>query len=375
MVALVRTRVTRLLLISACFCGCFYTNPLNQRPSLDIHQVDPGAAVYRASTYSFEAVTNDPDGDSVAVTWRAYACTATACDPTEFESGADTAFRVTTPAKRTNGDVFDTLHIVLEARDSHGATAKPSQTLDLNVMDRAPTLELRKDPRHAYVVGVPVGIYARVGDVDDGAAAVRLGAWTAYGPPNAQTMFELDVVKDVANTDPQYVQSGREFTPTELGEWDIAVVATDPGGLTDEEHLGVSVVADHPPCLAQWDPSATPIAGTTVPMTAPTLFQVLVVADDLDPFPAVSIDPVLGTTEFHWSIVPPMGTRQSLAGVTGSGVALDPQSYTPGAIVELRVEIQDRNHTAVNCPATDPTCSVISDPSCLQRMSWSIEVR
>ena len=114
---------------------------------------------------------------------------------------------------------------------------------------------------------------------------------------------------------------------------------------------------------------------TTIPISDPTLFQVLVVADDLDPYPSVPNDPILGTTEFHWSIVPPGGTRQSLGGVTGSGVALDPNSYTPGDLVELRVEIQDRNHTPVNCPDTDLTCSVISDQSCLQRLTWRVEVR
>ena len=41
-----------------------------------------------------------------------------------------------------------------------------------------------------------------------------------------------------------------------------------------------------------------------VTSTDPTLFQVLVVADDLDPFPATPIS-LYGTTEFHWSIVPP----------------------------------------------------------------------
>jgi hypothetical protein len=102
---------------------------------------------------------------------------------------------------------------------------------------------------------------------------------------------------------------------------------------------------------------------------------VLVVTDDLDPYPSVPNDPVVGTTEFHWSIVPPGGTRQPLTGVTGNAVALDPDSYMPGDLLELRVEIQDRNHRAVSCPDTDLTCSLTTDATCSQRLTWRVEVR
>ena len=100
----------------------------------------------------------------------------------------------------------------------------------------------------------------------------------------------------------------------------------------------------------------------------------LVVADDLDPFPSVP-DTVVGVTEFHWSIVPPGGSRTPLTSVTGSGVALDPASYIPGDIVELRVEIQDRKHIAVNCPDPQLSCSVISDQTCTQRLTWRVEMQ
>jgi hypothetical protein len=204
--------------------------------------------------------------------------------------------------------------------------------------------------------------------------------WIAYAPATQQTgsLVDLPLAQDPA--DPAHLQFGKVFTPPGLGDWDIQVTAKDPqhsDAMPHQavEHLSLHVVPDHAPCLAQWDPAATTVPNTTIPMSDPTLFQVLVVADDLDPFPSVPNDPILGTTEFHWSIVPPGGTRQQLSGVTGAGVALDPGAYTPGDIVELRVEIQDRNHTLVNCPAGDLTCSVISDPSCLQRLTWNVEVR
>jgi hypothetical protein len=39
------------------------------------------------------------------------------------------------------------------------------------------------------------------------------------------------------------------------------------------------------------------------------------------------------------------------------------------------VEIADRNNTAITCADASPTCSVISDNSCLQRLTWRVEVR
>jgi hypothetical protein len=175
----------------------------------------------------------------------------------------------------------------------------------------------------------------------------------------------------VTGTDETHLQLGQTFTPHITGDWTIEVTATDPQQLQTTQDLMVHVSADQLPCVAQWAPAATTDPGTTLPLTDPTLFQVLVVNDDLDPYPSS----ITGGTEFHWSIVPPGGSRQQLTSVTGAGVALDPDSYTPGDLVELRVEIQDRMHTPVNCPDTDLTCSVISDQTCLQRLTWRVEVR
>ncbi|HEX7703427.1 MAG TPA: hypothetical protein VF403_21955, partial [Kofleriaceae bacterium] len=339
---------------------------------------DP-VALHRGDQVTVEGVADDPDGDIVAYQWRAYACNQTGdvqtCDKTESDSGVDHEFKPFIPTKFLDQPdtqlELNTLHITLEGRDSYGATARPSQVLDLSVGDAAPTLMLRKDPRHTYVVNVPIGIYAQIGDPDNDLSQITLGnPWLAEGPALADNQM-LTATQDTM--DPS--RFAAQFTPNAIGDWTIDVTATDPSQVSTQTLLPIHVDLDHAPCLAQWDPTATSVPNTTIPITDPTLFQVLVVSDDLDPYPSLPNDQIFGTTEFHWSIVPPGGTRQALSGVTGSGVALDPDSYTPGDIVELRVEIQDRNHTAVNCPDTDLTCSVISDQSCLQRLTWRVEVR
>jgi hypothetical protein len=131
----------------------------------------------------------------------------------------------------------------------------------------------------------------------------------------------------------------------------------------------VAVVPDHAPCLAQWAPIAPP-AGAQFPMTDPTLFQVTVVQDDLDPYPGVG-------TAFTWSLLPPGASARQSLNNTSNHVALDPGNYRAGDVLELRVEIADRKspERPITCADSSPTCSVISDNSCLQRLTWRVEVR
>lgn len=371
--------MTRLLVLATVLTGCFYTDPINQRPSVAIHQAAPGTPVARGSTHiEFSAVTSDPDDDVVAVSWRAYACKGSECDQTEFDSGTDTTFSILqVPYVDAEGMDFDTLEIRLEGHDALGATAKPSQTLDLHLDDAAPEIEMRADPR-AVVTDAPIGVYALVTDPDDLVTDTTSHpypvVWSVTPPATTQDTYELTEIQ-VPGGDPNHRQEGRLLTPHGIGDWTIHVTATDPLLAQTTHDLMIHANADQLPCLAQWAPAATTEPGTTLPLTDPTLFQVLVVTDDLDPFPSVPNDPVLGTTEFHWSIVPPGGTRQPLTNVTGNAVALDPDGYAPGDVVQLRVEIQDRNHRAVSCPDGDLTCSLTPDPSCSQRLTWNVEVR
>jgi hypothetical protein len=130
-------------------------------------------------------------------------------------------------------------------------------------------------------------------------------------------------------------------------------------------------VPDTPPCLDTWQPVADM---QPVPITAPTLFEVDHVRDDLDAYPRLGNDGVVGETKFSWSIQVDEGPRQKLANPLSS-LALDPQAYAPGTKIQLRVEIADRHDIPINCDDTDPTCSVISQPSCIQRQTWLVEAR
>src|SRR5690349_12132719 len=83
--------------------GCFYVDPINQRPSLDIRQESVGD-IFRDEEVTFTAVVVDPDDHDVNVTWRAYMCTdATtfaSCDTTPKIESGERVFKFTVPKVR-----------------------------------------------------------------------------------------------------------------------------------------------------------------------------------------------------------------------------------------------------------------------------------
>jgi len=378
----VRVPVTRIAVAwsIAASAGCFYVDPINQRPSLDIRPMssDP---VYRGGTVAFTAIASDPEQQVVAFQWRAYVCTdATSiddCDPGPIFTGVEPTASFLVPPFRVDPDgdgplagrPVESLRVVLEGRDDRGAAAKPAQELILPVLNHPPDVQLRVVSSHGAVVTTPIDVYARYGDADDTPGNVTL-EWTAFSPSQVpDTLIDVAVPPDAG--DPAHLQQGKRFTPAVTGNWDIRVVATDKLGTRAEEHLTVTVADDAPPCLDAWQPLAGPAA---TPITEPTLFQVIHVRDDLDAYPRTGTESFVGETVFEWSIKVGAGARQPLANAVSS-LAFDPQAYEPGTIVELRVQIFDRRGTAITCADDAQTCSVISQPTCIQRQTWRVEAR
>lgn len=372
-VAAQRALVTRCALLVLAVSGCFYADPINQRPSLDIEQKST-ANPFRGGTIELAAIAHDPEDHAVFFHWRAYLCTDQSdCDRAPYFESSDEEVSFAVASKRADVDVAPrAVHVWLEGIDDYGATARPPQQLWIGVDDYAPTLELSKDSRYRYVVGTPINLYAKVGDKDDGPSVPQL-AWQVF-TPTSQPAYELvDLAVPPDPGDPQHVQYGKRFTPHGVGDWEIRVTADDGWADPVSQSILVTVGPDMPPCLGQLSPVVA-VAPSALPMAEPTLFQVHVVTDDLDPYPAQS-DPQLGTTRFSWSLRVNTGTRDVLTGVTGNAVALDPASFQPGDIVELRVEIADRNDISIPCGDANATCSVIADDSCIQRQTWRVEVR
>lgn len=368
-----------LILVAALVPGCFLADPINQRPAIEIE--NPSAAeVHRGDTMNLVARSNDPEGHYVRYRWRVQACTDAAnpgesCDLEPFAFSNIDKFSFVVPVRRAAATAaVESLRVVLEAEDELGATARPVQELLVPVVNAPPSIDLDKVSRYTYVVGTPVQIYARIGDADDGTAGIVDVQWEVFSPSvgAAYTLDDLVVVEDPP--DPVRDHLGKTLTAEVAGEWMVRVTATDLAGDSTSETISIPVGPDTPPCLAQLAPMVPP-DGIALPLFAPTLFRVPVVIDDLDGYPAVPSDPVLGVTTFRWSIrAPGQTTYAELSGATGNSHALDPASFAPGDLVDLRVEIFDHEPETIQCPAGDATCSVTST-SCLQRQTWHVEVR
>ncbi len=376
--------------------GCFYYESINQRPAVEIENLsampkEPG------DTAMLRAVTNDHDGDFIKLRWRVYACTdatkfetsaTEGCDDTPFYEKSDPDVQFVLPAtfglqgERTALSAF----VILEATDEFGATAKPRAELIIPIGNRPPTLELFKQSKYEFVAGTPVRVLAKVGDLDHGPESVEL-TWRADPPLGTgfvASLVDANPAVIVDEDDPAHLQHAKIFVANDPGNWTVRVTAADPLGVAKptefpdnivDDEIEIVVIADQAPCLAQLTPIIPP-AGVAMPMSSPTLFRVPVVRDDLDPYPLIPNDEIFRATKFRWSLKNPGASAHAIvAGASGNSFALDPASYAPGDLVEVRVEIFDRKDTPINCPVGDATCSTISQPSCLQRQTWRVEVR
>ncbi len=371
--------MSRIPLLLALVSGCFYADPINQRPSITI-EGEPTEAVHRGDHIDLVANAEDPDGHYVSYQWRAYACTdaggETGCDQAPFADGLQPTFPIDVPLRLIDGTTpLSLLRIVLVGKDELGATSRPEEELFLPVSNRLPTIQLDRSSRYSYVTATPIEIAAKIGDADDGPATVTL-VWETFGPPTGDTTNALvDFTISPDPEDTEHLQYGKIFTANVPGEWTVRVTATDPLGAETIESTMITVAADSPPCIAQVLP-IVPTAGASLPITDPTLFRIPVVIDDLDLYPPRPDDEFLGTTRFSWSVkAPGQATHTAISGATGNSLAVDPASYTPGDVIEIRAEIFDRTNDALLCAPSEPTCSVNSQPTCIQRQTWRVEVR
>ncbi|HET7499817.1 MAG TPA: hypothetical protein VFK02_02410 [Kofleriaceae bacterium] len=376
--------------VSLLWAGCIYVDPVNRRPkisSVELCDMISTPAVcggvdfpdlHRGDSIKLRVSFQDLDGDEAhsVFHWNVAVCDANleVCEPFPEMRDASPELVIQRTLVTTGGPV-QKIAVDLDLYDDRGAVASAHPVFTVN---EGPTLALGQSAR-TYTVGAPVKLLATYGDPDAGPpgtppTGVQL-AWTVIPPPGASSPFTLTDFTPAQNADdPGHVTVGKTLIVQDPGDWDVRVIATSPHQKTNEKHLKFPIDPDLPPCLAQWQPIVPP-KGTSLPVSEPTLFVVPVVTDDLDPYPQLVGEPLFGTASFEWSILPPGATtRQPLAGATGNSVDLDPRAFKPGDLLELRVEVFDRNHLPVACPDGEPVCADVNE-SCTRRQTWRVEVR
>lgn len=371
--------VAQLGLVVGTLTGCFYVEPINQRPSLDIRR-DSSDSVQRGQTVRLYTKEDDPEGHTIFYSWSVRACTdaidLSTCDDTAFDTGEQSEFTFTVPRYLAdNATTVRALHVELTGVDEYGGALKFPQVETIAVVNASPLLEVEERSAYNFVVDTPVDLFAQYSDPDDDLEKVTLD-WTAFSPTQATaTLMDLTVPP---GTDPSIANVGKTFRPNVLGEWQVRVIARDEVGPPAEKLIMFQVGPDKAPCLAQWSPIAPTAPTSYLPITETTIFQVPIVSDDLDRYPG-NANPqpgdILGQATFQWSIKRPGAPGFANLGTTNQ-VAIDPQQFAPGDRFEVRVEIADRNETPLACAPGDQTCAVDANrPGCLQRQTWRVEAR
>ena len=372
----VRSALTLVLLTST--SGCILSPEINERPSLEIVP-DSTDLIYRSLDPNYRvrmhAEENDPDGDNLTYRWTVQSCTGGKFDcDSKYAESTERSFAFPVPPRRADGVTPAThIRILLDGKDSWGAAAKPQQESVIALSNHPPDIPIvSAQAEYGFAPDFPIDVYFKVGDEDDGPGTSEL-TWTVYSPPTQPAYELVDLSAPSDPEDPQHLQVGKRLTPHGLGLWTIELKAKDPFGDEFSKDIMLTVEQDKPPCLAQWAPIAVQ-APNALPVSDPTLFLVNRVMDSVDPWPANVGDPFRGTPTFEWSVKRNAGPRR-ITSATANQLAFDPALYTPGDIVEIRVEIADRNATPITCADGNPTCAVGIDATCIQRQTWRVEVR
>lgn len=349
------------LLLGLLLPGCFYSDPINTAPQADIQQV--GAEVYKLDTVTFQSNSSrDPDGDTLAFTWTANACTEDGiCD---IFLG-DSIYPSFTVGPLTSKAPFE---VILTVTDPQGATA--TDHLSVPVGNREPTVTAETitptDDLGGFVVGRTIDVVASASDPDDDPITITAELAAPKGSaPGGPALTEIE--------------PGRwRLTPDAAGIWMVTVNVVDddePAG-TASTILPISISPDRDPCLTATRPAPTTSAAPLIVLTSDGArsLDVVGVVDDLDPYPSDqgATDPLLGRPSFRWLVGAPGAPPTLLDGSDVAAYLFDPAAYSLGDDVVVRVEVADRRGEWPSCDSLLDTCG---EPACSQRQTWHVRVR
>lgn len=350
--------------------GCLYVPAVNERPRARIEETTQGPYnVGDPITLSAEKSTDDGDAVALRAAWQARVCdeSGASCELLDLTASGSGIFTPVTLTAEQKGEI----QVQLTVTDAEGA----SETVDTRIVigNQDPVIETQvtgfpdPGPSGGHVLGLPVEIAAMASDPDGDPIELT---WQAFPPLGAGSNPDDVVFEPTDGSATTYRLIGD--VP---GVWEVHVTADDGAGGTAESVEMVLLAPDGPPCITATDPTTS---GTeTVVLDATRRFSVLTVADALDPYPRpADANELVGQADFTWWLASPAsgGELVELVGHDLAEVVLDPDLYAPGDHLTLRVEASDRVARTLPCDPADPVCSINGD-SCVQRLSWEVEVR
>jgi len=359
-------------LAAALASGCFYTDPINQRPSATIVRLT--ATPHHGESVTLHVDKSDPDqpSDTVDVYWKAQQCgpLGGGCDDDNWVGPSDD-FTAQVEATLTSGLPTASIAITIDARDSHNAHAHPSDRLVLDVQDFAPTASVQASsasPRGTFPVGLPITLFASGKDDDKGDRVAIEWPKLPFPPAGSDpNLVEWSEIPDPAHPG----QHGAVLVPDVAGEWQIDVVAND-GLMKTTNPFKLTVAPDAAPCLAITEPG---LGLGSILVDQARRFSVLQVDDDINGYPRAAI-PTKATATFSWSLASKdAGGGFAPIATDADHVVIDPARYRIGDELDLRVEIHDDTPRDIACDASKATCAIDpAQPSCTQRQTWHLQI-
>lgn len=367
--------------------GCLFLGGINVRPQARLESFDPGPFLRTERVTLSAADSFDEDGDDLAFVFKAQVCGVDTggierCGPVDpqYLIQRQDAAELTVPADigEHPGVAVELVRVNVTVIDEVGAESEAGVVLA--VTNLPPTLELQSQPLPGNAQNLdgsfpydafaaPVVIAARVGgdELNGVVDEVELVSWEVVQIPGGSNseVYRLD-----PNPDDPENRFSRALYPDSPGVWTVRATVRDSlEGVTSAD-IDIFLAGDRAPCIELTSP--TPGTAVAEIDDGLSLFEVLVVDDDLDPY---SGGPA-GRLSFDWSVSPTLGGDDfAQAGSDLPRLEFDPTLYDPGSIVRVRVEVVDREPThAPNCPVNEPTCSMTPDLSCTSRETWEVEI-
>ncbi len=358
--------------------GCFFTEVVNEAPVAGIRVLNDDGQHFIGDTLTFDATkTVDDVTNRLTCEWQARICDtgATGCSTI-----VDTMIGTITDRFEVPVTGHERIEIQLRVTDELGATRLQPDLLSVDIQNRPPEVALqdtgsKEAGTDSYILHRPINIVIDVGggellkDIDGDDVTYT---WNLFAPPSS----DVNVRSFEAVGDEGYI-----LTPDVSGTWEVELIAEDAFGGRDEERVTLFVGPDSPPCLQALDPVPDPIGYYLVESTdGPRSFSVLSVLDVLDPFPGPVVeDPAFGESTFRWFLREPGESAfTEIINYTAESYTVDPLSYDPGDLLELRVEVADRVRgptRELGCADSARACELVAGSQCYQRQTWGVHIQ
>lgn len=371
--------VVALVVSTATAGGCLFTEEIEQinEPPVAKLELQTSSELIHIGEQVFVSASKstDPDGDQLTYEWSI-----------EYEVGVEDAYRDCPPqagAVSCNGGDGASCCFVPQAKtsftvrlriyDAEGLRSERKE-LVIAVNNRPPVAEISAETlanaAGHYTVGQEIWWHAFQSEDPDTGDELSY-AWSAERPPGSDT--ELFVLQP-ADMEHRATSMGSEavrclIVPDYPGTYVLQLEVSDGQDSDTTDHT-IEVDEDQPPCIRDTTPGHSALN--------PRLFfdldetrrlEVLRVEDDLDPYPPA------GGISFTWQIDEGLGGGfRAVPGYDEPFLDIDPNDYSAGQQIRVRVIVQDRETRDLSsCPPQEPTCSLVA--GCPQWVTWEIEFR